>query len=94
MQTGHVKRLINDMKTIKIRYINRNHNGDYLIQRKTKLGLWKYITYTQWGGGGEDFEVLYCEDTKEELLTTILERYYCRDKRFTKIIEYPEIKHY
>lgn len=80
------------MKTIKIRFIYRN-NKDYLIQKKTWLG-WKYFTYPQCGGFGDCFDVLYCKDTKEELLHWVLETHYKMDKRFVKVIEYPEIKHY
>lgn len=79
------------MKTIKIRFINRGK--DYLIQKKTWLG-WKYIGYHQSAGFGDSIYVLYCKDTKEELLKEVLEYYYQRDKRFVNIIEYPELKHY
>jgi hypothetical protein len=45
-------------------------------------------------GFGDIFDTLYCKDTKEELLNVVLETHYETDKRFVKIIEYPEIKHY
>jgi hypothetical protein len=79
------------MKTIKIRFINRGN--DYLIQKKTWLG-WKYISYSQMAGFGDSVDFLYCKDTKEELLKEVLEDHYKMDKRFVKIIEYPELKHY
>ena len=79
------------MKTIKIRFINRGK--DYLIQKKTWLG-WKYISYSQMAGYGDSVDILYCKDAKEELLHEVLEHYYKVDKRFVKVIEYPELKHY
>lgn len=79
------------MKTIKIRFINRN-NKDYLIQKKTWLG-WKYLVYESFSNWGY-VDILFCKDTKEELLNVVLETHYETDKRFVKIIEYPEIKHY
>lgn len=79
------------MKTIKIRFINRGK--DYLIQKKTWLG-WKYISYSQMAGFGDSVDILYCKDTKEELLLEVLEHHYKIDKRFVKVIEYPELKHY
>jgi len=79
------------MKTIKIRFINRGE--DYLIQKKTWLG-WKYIGYYQMACTGDSIWYLYCKDTKEELLLKVLEHHYKTDKRFVKVVEYPEIKHY
>jgi hypothetical protein len=46
------------------------------------------------GMSGDFVDILYCEDTKEKLLTKVLELYYLTDKRFVTVIEYPEIKHY
>ena len=80
------------MKTIKIRFINRN-NKDFLIQKKTWFG-WKYIGYWQMASSGDSIWYLYCKETKEELLNQVLENYYKTDKRFVKIIEYPELKMY
>ena len=78
------------MKTIKIRFIKRGKiPSDYLIQKKTWLG-WKYISYSH----GYSTDILYCKDNKEELLKEVLECHYSTDKRFVKVIEYPEIKHY
>ena len=79
------------MKTIKIRFINRGK--DYLIQKKTWLG-WKYIGYYQMACTGDSIWYLYCKDTKEELLHSVLETHYKTDKRFIKVIEYPELKMY
>lgn len=79
------------MTTITIRFINRSK--DYLIQKKTWLG-WKYISYSQMAGFGDSVDILYCENTKEELLFKVLEVHYKIDKRFVKVIEHPEIKHY
>lgn len=82
------------MKKIKIRFIERgNLTKDYLIQRKTWRG-WKYITYDVMGGFGDVLTYMYCKDTKEELLTAVLEGYYETDKRFVTITEYPTIKKY
>lgn len=81
------------MKTIKIRFINRNGGSDYLIQKKTWFG-WKYIKYNIIGGFGDTITYLYCKRTKKELLAEVLEVYYKIDRRFVKIVEYPEIKHY
>lgn len=75
------------MKTIKIRFVKRKE--DYLIQRKGWLG-WKYIGYTINMGYGSVYN-LYCNKTKEELLSEVLEKYYEIDQRFTTIIEYPEL---
>jgi hypothetical protein len=77
------------MKTIKLRFVERG--GDFLVQRKTWSG-WKYIGYTINMGYGAVYN-LYCEKTKEELLKTVLEQYYEVDKRFTQIIEYPQLKY-
>lgn len=77
------------MKTIKLRFVERG--GDFLVQRKTWSG-WKYIGYTINMGYGSVYN-LYCEKTKEELLNTVLEQYYKVDKRFTQIIEYPQLKY-
>jgi hypothetical protein len=82
------------MKKIKIRFIERgNPAKDYLIQKKTWLG-WKYISYWQFGGFGDYVDTLFCKDTKEELLATVLECHYSTDKRFVEVIEYPMLKKY
>ncbi len=81
------------MKTITIRFVHRVKTHDYLIQKYTFFG-WKYIKYSQMGGFGDSIDFLYCKDTKEELLKEVLEDHYKMDKRFVKIIEYPELKHY
>jgi hypothetical protein len=77
------------MKTIKLRFVERG--GDFFVQRKTWIG-WKYIGYTINMGYGAVYN-LYREKTKEELLNTVLEKYYEVDKRFTQIIEYPQLKY-
>ena len=79
------------MKTIKIRFINRGK--DYLIQKKTWLG-WKYISYFQMACSGDSIQYHYCKDTKDRLLEEVLEYHYKVDKRFVKVIEYPELKMY
>jgi hypothetical protein len=82
------------MKEIKIRFIERgNQIKDYLIQRKTWLG-WKYISYSQMAGYGDSIDILYCKDSKEELLKEVLECHYNTDKRFVTVIEYPMLKRY
>lgn len=80
------------MKTIKIRFINRN-NKDFLIQKKTWLG-WKYIGYSERINFGESTDILYCKDTREELLSEVIKNHYLVDGKIVKIIEYPEIKQY
>jgi hypothetical protein len=77
------------MKTLKLRFVERR--GDFLVQRKTWFG-WKYIGYTINMGYGSVYN-LYCEKTKESLLNTVLEKFYKVDKRFTQIIEYPQLKY-
>jgi hypothetical protein len=78
------------MKRIKIRFVKRKE--DYLIQRKTLFG-WSYIGYTINMGYGSVFN-LYCQNTEEDLLNEVLEKYYKIDKRFVEITEYPTIKKY
>lgn len=78
------------MKKIKIRFYKyKNH---YLIQRKTIFG-WKFISYIQNLGYGTII-CRYNDVNKESLLNQVLENYYRKDKRFVKIIEYPEIHEY
>lgn len=79
------------MKKIKIRFIKRR--GDYLIQKRTFFGRWKYIGYTINTGYGSGYN-LYCQKTKSELLEEVLEKHYKMDKRFVQVIEYPKIKMY
>jgi hypothetical protein len=79
------------MKTITIRFVHRLKVHDYLIQKYTIFG-WKYIKYST--GFGDSVDILYCKNTKEELLKEVLDDHYKTDKRFVNIIEYPEIKHY
>ena len=79
------------MKTIKIRFINYN-NQRYTAQRKTWFG-WRDISYTSSAGEYTSI-VIYTSTQKDTLLTIILDNYYQRDKRFTKVVEYPEIKKY
>jgi hypothetical protein len=81
------------MKTITIRFVHRVKTHDHLIQKYTFFG-WKYIKYSQSGGYGDSIDILYCKDTKEELLKEVLEYHYKADKRFVYVHEYPELKHY
>ena len=78
------------MKKIKIRFVEREK--DFLIQRKTLLG-WQYIRWTHDMGYGS-VAYCYCEDTKEKLLSEVLERYYKTDKRFIQVEEHPQLKIY
>jgi hypothetical protein len=79
------------MRKIKIRFVKRT--GDYLIQRKTWLGRWKYLGYSvDMGYGG--FYQLYCKDTKNELLDEVLDRHYQVCRKHVEIVEYPAIKIY
>lgn len=77
---------------IKIRFVERPNNKDFMIQRKSFMG-WKYIDYTiDMGYGSATY--MYCKDTRESLLEEVLEKYYEVDKRFVEIVEYPGIKIY
>ncbi len=79
------------MRKIKIRFVKRT--GDYLIQRKTWMGRWKYLGYSvDMGYGG--FYQLYCKDTKDELLDEVLDRHYQVCRKHVEIVEYPGIKIY
>ena len=77
---------------IKIRFVKRKNDNDYLIQRRSFIG-WKYIRYTVDMGYGS-IRYLYCQNSKKELLEEVLEKYYKVDKRFVEITEYPTIKIY
>lgn len=78
------------MKRVKIRFVERKE--DFLIQRKTWFG-WKYIQWVQDMGYGAII-YCYCADTKEQLLSRVLEEYYKIDKRFVQVTEYPPLKIY
>lgn len=85
-------------KKIKIRFVARckdinSEPSDYLIQRKTLFG-WKYMTYTMSGGTGDGVNVLYCNNSKEELLNNVFKNYYRSCLEFYNIEEYPMIKTY
>mgnify|MGYP003329375002 FL=1 len=84
------------MKTINIRFVKRQlkqNEWDYLIQRRTWWGGWKYIGWVQdWGYARMSY--LYCANTKQDLLKEVLEKYYKTDKRFVKIVEYPALQTY
>jgi hypothetical protein len=77
---------------IKIRFVKRKNDNDYLIQRRSFMG-WKYIGYTVDMGYGSVL-YLYCQNSKKELLEEVLEKYYKVDKRFVEITEYPTVKIY
>lgn len=77
---------------IKIRFVKRKNDNDYLIQRRSFMG-WKYIGYTADTGYGS-VRYLYCQNSKKELLEEVLEKYYKVDKRFVEITEYPTVKIY
>ena len=79
------------MKRIEIRFVERSK--DYLIQRRTWWGKWKYIGYPVDLGYGTVYH-LYCKDTKEELFTEVLDCHYKNDKRFIEVMEYPALKLY
>ena len=82
------------MKTIKIRFVQTSRTPEeYIVQRKTWYGGWKYITFTINMGYGSIVET-YSANTKEKLLETILEKYYKRDKRFVLVVEYPTLLMY
>lgn len=82
------------METIKIRYIKSGKIPyDYYIQKKTIFG-WRDIGYHIGTCTGDSIWYPYTSNSKEELLKEVLEYHYGIDRRFTKIIEYPEIKHY
>ena len=79
------------MKTIKIRFVKCS-NG-YFAQRKTWYGKWKNISYTQHYGYAE-VTYNYTADTKEVLLSIILDGYYKTCEKYVKIIEFPGLKIY
>ena len=84
-------------KTIKIRFVNRpgykDSGGQFVIQRRTWYGGWKYIGYTINMGYGSIYEY-YARRTKQEVLNAVLEHYYKVDKRFVNVTEYPGLKLY
>lgn len=82
-------------KVIKIRYIKSGKIPYvYYIQRKTIFGTWRDIGYYLGACAGDHIWYPYTNSNKEELLKEVLEYHYRIDRRFTTIIEYPEIKHY
>ncbi len=82
-------------KTIKIRYIKSGKIPyDYCMQKKTIFGTWRDIGYHIGACTGDSIWYPYTNSSKEELLKEVLEHHYGIDRRFTSIIEYPEIKHY
>ena len=79
------------MKKIKIRFVECS-NG-YFAQRKTWYGKWKNISYVVDCGYGSS-EWNYTADTKEVLLSIILDEYYKTCEKYVKIIEFPGLKIY
>lgn len=78
------------MKTIKIRYVERNNT--YNMQYKSWFG-WKDLTYTiDMGYGG--ITNYYENKDKTKLLDEVLEKKFNTVRKFVTIIEYPTIKVY
>ena len=72
------------MKTIKIRFIRID--GLYKVQYKNWFGFW-----CDWTRVMPFYNEIITHKEKEILLQYLLECHYKRDKRFTKVIEYPTI---
>ncbi len=78
------------MKTIKIRYVERDNT--YNMQYKSWFG-WKDLTYTiDMGYGG--ITNYYENKDKTKLLDEVLEKKFNTVRKFVTIIEYPTIKVY
>lgn len=77
------------MKTRKIRFIYRVPQGDYLIQERNILGIWKNITYLAHG-----IEENYSDKYPAVLLSNIISEKWHTTKNQIQIIEYPQLTYH
>ncbi len=86
------------MKHLKIRFVEHvnddpNSESEFLIQTKSFIGIWKYITYTIDMGYGSVCNY-YSNSDKNKLLDEVLEKHFETTRKFVVIEEHPLIKIY
>jgi hypothetical protein len=72
---------------LKFRFIHRVKRGDYLIQKRSWLGTWRYAEYVTSFREGLTVTSYYCDRDKEKLLENFLKAY--NVGRETTLLEYP-----